>query len=261
MSGEHIKSVVYPAITAAALLLVWVVGIQVFDVPNYILPSPGEVFDAMVEGYVYGAYWPHFFFTLQITVYGYLTGCGLALAVGALLAESRAFERFVYPYIVALQSTPKVAIAPLILVWLGFGMASKVVMVALMCFFPVFVNTVAGIRQTRPEALDLMRVCSASRLYVFRHVKLPSAAGHIFSGLQISVVLGLIGAVVSEFVSSTQGLGYLIQAASVNMDVATMFACLFSLVAIGLGGMQLMRALQRRCVFWEKPADAAAGAH
>ena len=102
---------------------------------------------------------------------------------------------------------------------------------------------------------------SAARLYVFFNVKLPSAAGHIFAGLQISVVLGLIGAVVSEFVSSTQGLGYLIQAASINMDVATMFACLFSLIAIGLGGMQLMRALQRRLVSWEKPADASADAH
>jgi NitT/TauT family transport system permease protein len=100
--------------------------------------------------------------------------------------------------------------------------------------------------------LDLMKVCSASRMHIFLNVKLPSAAGHIFAGLQISVVLSLIGAVVSEFVSSSKGLGYLIQSASVNMDVATMFACLFSLILIGLGGTQLMSFLHNKLVFWDQ---------
>ncbi|MGB6056596.1 MAG: ABC transporter permease [Burkholderiaceae bacterium] len=255
---NSIKAFIYPSITALILLLLWIVSIRVFGVPNYLLPAPESVLAALKTGYIDGTYWPHFLFTLQSTVYGYLIGCTLALLIGAVLAESKTFEQFIYPYIIALQSTPKVAIAPLILVWFGFGMASKVVMVALMSFFPMFINTVVGIRQTNPAMLDLMKVFSASRSHVFFHVKLPAAAGHIFAGLQISVVLSLIGAVVSEFISSTKGLGYLIQSASVNLDVATMFACLFSLIVIGLSGTQLIRFLHRRLVFWDQ-ANAASG--
>lgn len=246
------RAVVFPLITALLLLSAWVAAIRVFDVPDYLIPSPQSVLQALKTGYIEGQYWPHFLFTLQCTVLGYLIGCGLALLLGSLLAESKTFEQFIYPYIIALQSTPKVAIAPLILVWFGFGMASKVVMVALISFFPMFINTIVGIRQANPAMLDLMRVFSATRLHIFLHVKLPAAAGHIFAGLQISVVLSLIGAVVSEFVSSTKGLGFLIQAASVNVDLATMFACLFSLILIGLGGTQLMRVLHQRLVFWDR---------
>lgn len=248
---NKVKAVLYPAITAVVLLAGWIISIEVFAVPNYLIPSPGSVLKALKTGYIDGQYWPHFFFTFQNTVVGYLIGAGLALLLGALVAESKTFERFFFPYIVALQATPKVAIAPLILVWFGFGMASKVVLIALMTFFPVFINTITGMRQTNPAMLDLMKVCSASRLHIFFNVKLPAAAGHIFAGLQISVVLSLIGAVVSEFVSSSMGLGYLIQSASVNMDVATMFACLFSLIVIGLSGTQLMSFLHNKLVFWD----------
>ncbi|CFN32655.1 ABC transporter permease [Bordetella pertussis] len=254
--SKSVKCFLYPLITGVVLVILWFASIRIFSVPNYLLPTPEAVLNTLRIGYVEGQYWPHFLFTLQSTVYGYLIGCGMALVVGTVLAESETFEQFIYPYIIALQSTPKVAIAPLLLVWFGFGMASKVVMVALMSFFPMFINTVVGIRQANPAMLDLMKAFKASRSHVFFHVKLPAASGHIFAGLQISVVLSLIGAVVSEFISSSQGLGYLIQSASVNMDVATMFACLFSLVVIGLTGTNLIRFLHRKLVFWEQSTTA-----
>jgi NitT/TauT family transport system permease protein len=252
---NNIKAVVYPAITAVVLVVAWIVSIRVFDVPGYLIPPPENVLSALKAGYIDGQYWPHFLFTFKNTVVGYLIGSGLALVLGAYVAESKTFERFFFPYIVALQATPKVALAPLILVWFGFGMASKVVLIALMTFFPVFINTITGIRQTTPAMLDLMKVFSAGRMHVFFNVKLPSAAGHIFAGLQISVVLSLIGAVVSEFVSSSLGLGYLIQSASINMDVSTMFACLFSLIVIGLSGTQLIRFLHDKLVFWDRRTE------
>lgn len=255
--SNNAKAFVYPLITAAVLLALWFFAVHVMHVPDYLIPAPGAVLAALETGYVDGQYWPHFAFTLTNTLLGYGIGCGLALVLGAMVAESRTFERFLFPYIVALQATPKVAIAPLILVWFGYGMASKVVLIALMTFFPVFINTIAGMRQTNPALLDLMRVCSASRLYVFWHVKLPSAAGHIFAGLQISVVLALIGAVVSEFVSSSRGLGYLIQASTVNMDVATMFACIFSLIIIGVTSTRLIGLVHRRLMFWEGRSTSA----
>ncbi|HLU79615.1 MAG TPA: ABC transporter permease [Burkholderiaceae bacterium] len=254
--SNRLKAIVYPLITAVVLLALWTISVRVFQIPDYLIPPPSAVLGTLKSGYIDGQYWPHFFFTLTNTVVGYAVGCGLALILGAVVAESRTFERFFFPYIVALQATPKVAIAPLILVWFGYGMASKVVLIALMTFFPVFINTITGLRQTNPALLDLMRVCSASRLHVFLNVKLPSAAGHLFAGLQISVVLALIGAVVSEFVSSSKGLGYLIQSATVNLDVATMFACIFSLVAIGVTSTRLIGLLHQKLVFWEGPRSS-----
>lgn len=254
--SNRLKAIVYPLITAVVLLALWTISVRVFQIPDYLIPPPSAVLGTLKSGYIDGQYWPHFFFTLTNTVVGYAFGCGLALILGAVVAESRTFERFFFPYIVALQATPKVAIAPLILVWFGYGMASKVVLIALMTFFPVFINTITGLRQTNPALLDLMRVCSASRLHVFLNVKLPSAAGHLFAGLQISVVLALIGAVVSEFVSSSRGLGYLIQSATVNLDVATMFACIFSLVAIGVTSTRLIGLLHQKLVFWEGPRSS-----
>lgn len=133
-------------------------------------------------------------------------------------------------------------------------MASKVVLVALVCFFPLFVNTVNGVKRTDPELLDACRAFCASRRYLLLRVKLPAAAGDIFSGLQIGVSLALIGAVVGEFLSAQRGLGYLIASASVSMSLATMFAGVALLAAIGLTGSLLMRRLHRRVVFWEGAA-------
>ncbi len=130
-------------------------------------------------------------------------------------------------------------------------MASKIVLVTLVCFFPLFVNTVNGIRRTDKELLDTCRAFSASRFYLLLHVKLPSAAGDIFAGLQIGVSLALIGAVVAEFLSAQSGLGYLIASSSVNMSLSTMFSGVFLLAIIGVCATQLVRGVQRKIVFWE----------
>ena len=241
-----------PLLTLAVLIAAWTFVVEWFRMPNYILPNPLAVLNALRVGYVQGLYWPHLVATLQAISLGYAIGCSLALVLGAFAADSKTFERFVYPYIVGLQSTPKVALAPLIIAWFGFGLSSKVVIVALICFFPVFVNTIVGIRQTDPNLVDLLRVFSASRLHIFFHVKLPAAAGHIFAGLEISIVLSLIGAVVSEFVGSQYGLGNLIQASSQNLDVAATIAVLLTLAIMGVCGTLLVRWLHGRFVFWEK---------
>jgi NitT/TauT family transport system permease protein len=249
---DRITSIAYPLVTFVILIAIWQSAIMLFAVPDYILPRPAAVLAYLKIGYIDGEFWPHFLFTLRSTVTGYTIGCVTAIVVGTLLAESRTFEKCVYPYIVALQSMPKVALAPLIIVWCGYGLLSKVVMVALMCFFPLFVNTVVGIRQTDPALLNMMRAFSASNWLVFFRVKLFAAAGHIFAGLQISIVLSLIGAVVAEFVASNMGIGWLIQASLANFNTAQMFAALFSLIVIGLVGTRLVQFIHNRLVFWER---------
>lgn len=251
---EKLKVVVYPLITFAVFILLWEGAIVFFEVPNYIVPRPAVVLTSFLRGYLDGSLWPHLFFTTKSIVFGYVLGCSAAFCLGALLAESRTAEMFLYPYIVALKSTPKVALAPLIIVWFGFGIESKIVMVALVCFFPVFVNTLVGIRQANRDQIDLLRVYSASRLHIFLNVKLPSALGIIFAGLQIAVVLGLIGAIVAEFISSREGLGYVISSNSFDMNLGMMFAAIVSLSIIGVAGSSLIRYAQSKIVFWE--ADA-----
>jgi len=249
---ERIKSIIYPLLLLTALLLLWIVATKYWHVPNYVLPPLEGVLSALHRGYVQGAFWGDFGHTLAAMSIGYLAGCAMAFVVGVLFAESRFLERMLYPFVLGLQSMPKVALAPLIMVWFGFGIESKAVMVALVCFFPMFVNTAVGLKSTDPALIDLMRAFSASNWHILTRIKIPSAAGHIFAALQISIILGLIGAVVAEFVSSTRGLGYLINAATTTLDTSTMFAALISLAALGIAGSQLVKFLHRRLVFWDR---------
>lgn len=144
-----------------------------------------------------------------------------------------------------------------LIVWLGFGTESKIALVVLICFFPVFVNSVAGFRSANPDVIDLLRVFNASRLHVFFNAKVPAAATSIFAGLQIAVVLALIGAVVGEFVTAKQGLGFLIQSSTLNFDVPTMFAAIMTLALLGILGTTLVKFAYRRVVFWEQGHKSA----
>jgi NitT/TauT family transport system permease protein len=249
---KHIQTIALPIAGIGILIAIWTIAVTEFAVPDYILPKPLAVLSALRVGYIDGEFYPHFLFTLRSTLIGYMVGCTAAIALGALLSESRLFEQMFFPCFVALQSMPKVALAPLIIVWFGFGLSSKIVTVSLMCFFPIFINTIVGMRQANPALINMMRAFSSSRWLIFRRVKIWAAITHIFAGLQIAVVLSLIGAVVSEFIASTRGLGWLIQTASANFNTAQMFAALASLVAIGLTGTFIIRALHRRVVFWER---------
>lgn len=257
---HRLSAILYPLGTFVLVLILWHFAVVWLKVPDYILTTPGAVFDTLVESFKDGTIWRHIGYTVTATLTGFFIGSVLALVLGALLSESRTFEKCVYPLLVAIQATPKVALAPLILVWFGFGLASKVVLVVLICFFPLFINTIVGIRRVDPEIIDACRAFSASRWFIFRHVKLPAAAGDIFAGLQIGISLALIGTVVGELVSSEAGLGYLIGSASVNLNVSTMFAGVVLLAAFGVIASQTVRWLHHKVVFWEtnRAADTQA---
>jgi NitT/TauT family transport system permease protein len=242
-----------PLVTFLLVLAAWSYATRPGGLPSYLLPNPSAVALALWSGLWTGELWPHVVFTLSSTLAGYAIGSILAVGSGILVAESRLFERFLFPYIVAIQATPKVALAPLILVWFGFGLASKIVLVALICFFPLLVNTIGGIRRTDPELIAMARSFSRPGWWIFLHIKLPTAASAIFAGLEIGIVLALIGAVVGEFVAAERGLGYLIGSATVNMNTAVMFAGVLILALFGVLTSLTVRWVHRRIVFWEKP--------
>lgn len=254
---DQLSSFIFPCITFGTLLLVWELSVTFFSVPEYVFPRVGPVAQALYSGYAEGTIYPHLAFTLQSTLSGYVIGCSLAVIFGAILAESRTFEKFVYPFVIALQSMPKVAVAPLIMLWFGYGIESKIVMVAVICFFPLFVNTIAGIRQTDPAMINMMKAFSAPGWLTFFRVKLFAAAGSIFAGLKISVVMALIGAVVGEFVGSAKGLGWLIQSGMSNFNTPLMFSALITLIVVGLTLTSIVSFFHRRAVYWEKTSSTA----
>lgn len=191
-----------------------------------------------------------------VTLAEILAGFGIAVAgglgLGVMIAELRPVRRMLMPYLISLNAAPKVALAPLLVVWFGFGMASKIIMAALIAFFPVLVNVVAGLTSVDEGKLRLMRSLAASRWTTFTRVKLFDALPHIFAGAKTAIVLAVVGAVVGEFVSADIGLGHLIKKTEYQLDVALTFAAIVLLAGIGILLFYAIEVLERKLVFWTR---------
>jgi NitT/TauT family transport system permease protein len=216
-----------------------------------VLPSPADVADALRIGLVAGTLYPHIAATAEAALAGLAVGVVLGVSVGALVTLLPLLELFLLPVVTAMQSIPKVALAPLIVAYLGFGPTSKIFTAALLTFFPAFLGTVAGLRSAEGPHLDLMRAASASPLHTLWHVRIPAAAPYLFAALQVAVVFSLIGVVVSEFIAATVGLGYVIKARSLELDISMMLAAILVLCVMGVLAGLAVRGLQRRLIFWQ----------
>jgi NitT/TauT family transport system permease protein len=240
----------------ATVFCIWEAGVRFFEIAPYILPAPSSVFQALHRGIASGIYLMHIGVTLTETFLGFALGSALALLLGTAVALSRRVEYFLYPFIVMFQAMPKVALAPLIVVWFGLGLTSKVINAALVAFFPLMVNTIVGLRSADEDRINLLRSLAASRFQIFRMLQLPNALPFIFAGLEIAMIFALIGAIVAEFVGAERGLGMLIQSMNFNMDVAGQFSVLFILSLIGLFLNGMITGLRRRVLFWDRPREA-----
>jgi NitT/TauT family transport system permease protein len=230
------------------LLVLWDLAIRVFRIPPYLIPAPDKV-----VGQLY-AEWPRLWKESMTTTYATLGGFGLSILFGIpmamMIAYSRTVESFVYPLLVFSQSIPKIAIAPLFVVWFGFGIIPKIIAAFMLGFFPIVVSTVMGFKSIEPEMLDLARSMRASRWQTFLCISLPHAMPSIFSGLKVSVTLAVVGAVVGEFVGSNSGIGYVLQIANGNFDLPLMFAALVVLSMIGVILFVAIDVLERWAIPW-----------
>ena len=246
-----------------AVLTVWEILVRGLNVPAYILPPPTNIALALYRGFASTLYFGHIGVTLAETFMGFALGSALALSLGIAVALSRRVEYFLYPFIVMFQAMPKVALAPLVIIWFGLGITSKVVAAALVAFFPLMVNTIAGLRSADGDRVNLMRSLAASRWQIFWMLQLPNAMPYIFAGLEIAMIFALIGAIVGEFVGATSGLGMLIQSMNFTMDVAGQFSILLILSALGLLLNGVVSTIRKRVLFWDisqknEAAEAAA---
>jgi NitT/TauT family transport system permease protein len=237
-------------VSAAVLIAVWEGLIRAFEVPPYLFPTPSSVAVSLWHGLIGGQYLRAMGITLTEILTGFAGGSLLGLGLGVALVSLPVLDRLVYPYIVAIQTIPKVAIAPLMIVWFGFGIQSKILIVALTCMFPVLVNTIAGMRATDSDRIALVRSLCGSRMQLLRYVQFPSALPYIFAGLNTGIVLSVIGAIVGEFVGARAGIGVLILQANFSLDLAAVFALLIMLGVAGVLLSILLRFLERHIVFW-----------
>jgi len=235
----------------AAFLLVWEGFVRLFQIPLFILPTPSNVFVALYRGFASSLYIDHIWITITETLLGFVLGTSLAFLLGTVIALSRPVEYFLYPFVVMFQAMPKVALAPLIIVWFGLGLTSKVVNAALVAFFPLMVNTIVGLRSAEEDKINLMKSLAATRTQIFWMLQLPNAMPYIFAGLEIAMIFALIGAIVAEFVGAQSGLGMLIQSMNFTMDVAGQFSVLLLLSIIGLGLNWIVISVRRRVLFWD----------
>ena len=244
------------ALIFVALLVLWEGTSRLGWLPKIVLPSPSSIALRMAELFGSGLIWPHLWATTASILSGFALGVASGFAFGAAVALLPAIERLVYPYMVAFQTVPKVAIAPLFILWFGYGVMSKLVIAAMVCFFPVLVSVIAGFHSTDKDQLDMMKAFGASKWQTLMRLRVPSALVLIFAGLEIAAVLAVIGAIVGEFVGAQVGLGYLVVTLNFSMDVPGVFAVLIVLSAIGLVMHGLMRYAARRYIFWIRRNDA-----
>jgi NitT/TauT family transport system permease protein len=234
------------------LITSWEGAVRLFAISEFILPAPSIILNALRQGFASGLFVEGLGVTLTSILLGYALSAATAFVLGTLISQIRLLDTALYPYIVALQTVPKIAIAPLIVVWVGFGIESKIVIAALVSFFPMLVNNIVGLRSTAADKIDLMRSLAASRWKIFYMVQLPEALPYIFAGLNIGIVLAVLGAIVGEFVGSKAGLGYLIIQMNYNLDIPGVFAVLVILGALGISLNLLIAAVRRRLIFWQK---------
>jgi NitT/TauT family transport system permease protein len=237
-----------PIVFLVLLLVGWDLAIRLFHIPPYQIPSPYDVLITLRQE------WPNLLTQAWPTTLATLGGFALSAAFGIpaamLIAGSKTVEDYVYPLLVFSQSIPKIAIAPLFVVWFGFGLLPKVLSAFLLGFFPVVVSSVQGFKSVDPEMFDLVRALQANRFQIFRIVSLPHALPSIFAGLKVSITLAVVGAVVGEFVGANSGIGFVLQRSIGNFELPLMFAALVVLALIGVLLFWLIDVVERLLIPW-----------
>jgi NitT/TauT family transport system permease protein len=237
-------------------LLGWYLLTRLGNIPAFMLPPPEMVWARFVDALQDGSLVRNGLSTLEKIVLGLVSGVGAATLLGYLLAKSPLLERLLTPYIVASQSIPVVAIAPLLIIWFGSGMISKVLICALIVFFPVLINTIVGLRAVPDNLRQLMRVLRASRWQTFRLLEVPAALPVFLGGLRIGATLSVIGAVVGEFMAPDRGLGRIINEARGRYDTALVFVAVFTLVAMALALYGLVALAEKRLLWWQRRPES-----
>ena len=247
---SFVRNIAPPFSALAVAVGLWEAWVRLRGVPEYLVPAPSAIAQRLAED-------PAFFarqggVTLYSALAGFALGAAVAILLAVAMAHSRFLERSLFPLAIMVKVTPIVAIAPLLAVWFGFGLAPKLFIIALIVFFPVMVNAVIGLRSVDPWALQYLQSLAASPWEVLVKLRLPSALPYLFAAFKVSIPLSVIGAVVAEWFSGEEGLGRVIQVSNSNVDMPSAFAAIVSLAAMGVGLYLIVSLVERRLLSWHE---------
>lgn len=248
---SFLDTVLPPTILLVGLAVLWELIVIVRNISPIILPKPSAIALRLLQE-------PGYYFidngllTFYEAIAGFFVGGVVAILLAAVLARSRLMERSIFPLVVLVKATPIVVIAPLLIIWMGYGPGPKVVMAALLCFFPILVNTIIGLRSVNPTALEFLESVSASEWEVFWRLRVPHALPYVLSAFKTSVSLAVIGAVVAEWAGAGQGLGRVVFMAAANLDEVSVFASVFVLAVMGILLTAVVTWLERRLLYWHE---------
>jgi NitT/TauT family transport system permease protein len=239
-------------LSVIVVLVGWELVVRGFGVAEFVVPAPSRVFQSLVTITTSGILLDNFLVTFKEALGGFILALVCASLFSAVITQSSLAERLLYPYFTALQSMPKVAIAPLVIIWFGYGLGSKVILAGLLAFFPMLVNFVEGLKSADEGRLKLMRAMDASPWQVLRYVKIPYALPFFLVGIELGGLYSILGAIVGEFVGSSAGIGNWLVALNVNLDTATTFALLIVLAVYGVAFQKLISLFRYRVLFWAR---------
>lgn len=260
-AGELLRGKLLPWISTPVLLVlvivVWKLIIAVFGVSKYVLPQPEQVLSGVVELVQMQGFANHLRVTLTETLVGFAIALVLGVGMGAVLGRIRWLERALRPLIVASQVVPKVALVPLFIVWFGFGMTSKIVIVTILAFFPIMLNSLLGVRSVEPGHRDVMRSLNANRWATFWRLEYHSTLPYIFAGMEIGIVFAIIGAVVGEYLGGNKGLGYMIVVSLNSLNAQQLFAVIVVLTLLGFALFLGVVGLKRLFIPWHESVEGS----
>ena len=243
-----VKNILEPILFFAFLLLLWEILVEFIKVPTFILPPPRDLWTSFLERLpVLGT---HSLITFTEAVGGFALSLLLGVTFAIAVVYSPHLQNTIYPLIVILYAMPKSAFAPLMVIWVGYGLFSKIAIAFLVAFFPIVVNTVVGLKEVEPELLDLARVNRGSEYDVFKKIRLPNSLPYMFAGIRVAIVLSVTGAIVAEFVAANEGLGYLVLQANYSLDTAFALVILLVLALLSLGLFGLVEVVQKKVAPW-----------
>jgi NitT/TauT family transport system permease protein len=254
--AKRAATIVWPTLVTVLLLLIWEVSVRALGIRSIILPPPSAVFEAMGQRHdlLLAHLWP----TLYLTVLGFALSVVGGILVAVLITYSALLRKGFYPVIVVSQVIPKISIAPLFIVWFGTGTMSSLLLAFLVAFFPMTINAAMGFESVDEDIHRMARTFMGSRWQIFWKIRMPNALPHIFAGMKISITLAIIGVIVSEFVASQEGIGYLIKLAGGLLDTPLMLAAITVLSVSGLALYAIIAGVESWAVYWQPPSEAIA---
>ena len=251
-ANRVLKTFLEYSISIAMFIVIWQIYIVVCGVESFMLPSPASVFKKLGEVVVEGEIWGHFAITTGEVLLGFFIGSILGIILGYVIGKSQLLKDALMPYLIFIQTAPKIALVPLFVIWFGLGLTSKIVLIVSMVLFPVMAGTMVGIGSIPKEMKNLMKIINASKLQTIIKMELPAATPMIFSGLKIGIVQAIIGAIVAEWMSGKQGLGYILTYASSVFDTELLIAGIIFTIMLGIIFYEIIDILERKLLYWHE---------